>query len=170
MKQYLILLLTLCLFMCGCEQQDIISTELPPPNDIPTDRGQLCDLTQIPLYILPATNVQGNIDFSTTFPITESTDYESYNNTNVSIQNISYNINGIPTTGSSFAQQNNTNYDLKISVTYLNGVLPTTDEFSVKFKASYGQLTSVSKNSCLYDDDRSNEIDSRTIQSVILAD
>jgi len=169
MKKYLILLLTLCLFTYSCEQQNM-TTESLTQNDTLTDRGQLCNLTQIPLYIPPITNVQGNIDFATAFPITESTDYESFNNVNVAVQNISYSVNGTPTTGSSFAQQNGTNYNLKIGVTYQNGASWATDEFSIQFKVSNGQLIWESRNSCLYDDGRSNEIDSRTIEAVIIAD
>ncbi len=166
MKKYLFALLMLCLFMYACEQESITS-ELTS-HEI-TDRSEFCDLKEIPLYIPPITSVQGNIDFSTAFAVTESTDYESANNVNVAVQNISYSVNETPT-GSSFAHQNNTNYNLRISATYYNGAAWITDEFSIKFKVNNGQLVWESRSSCLYDDDRSNEINSRTIQSVIIAD
>ncbi len=157
----------LCLFTFACEQESIDSVPDQSPDLI--DRGTPCNLKEIPIYILPAANVQGNIDLSVVFPITKSTDYESSNNSNTAVQDISYSINETPTE-SSFAQQNNTNYNLRISATYFNGAAWGTDEFSIRFKVNNGQLMWESRNSCLYDDDENNEIESRTIQSIILVD
>jgi len=168
MKKYLFLLLMLCLFMYACEQESITS-ELTTQKDELANRGQACDLTQIPLYIPPVTNVEGNIDFSAAFPVTKSTDYESSNNANLAVENISYSINEAPAE-SSFVQQNNTDYNLRISATYSNGTASVTDEFSIKFKVSNGQLVWESRNSCLYDDGESNELEIRTVQSVVYPD
>lgn len=169
MKKYLTFLLMLCLFTFACEQESINSEFTIDQSSEVVDRGTPCDLTEIPIYILPAANIQGNIDFSAVFPVTKSTDYESFNNSNIAVQDISYSINETPI-ASSFEQQNNTNYNLRISATYFNGAAWDTDEFSIRFKVNNGQLMWESRNSCLYDGDESNEIESRTVQSIVLPD
>lgn len=151
MKNYLILLFILCLSgFYACEQESI--TGIAETSDALTIRNAPpCDLTQIPLYIPPAENVQGNIDFSTAFPVTESTDYETSNGVNLIIQNVTYTVNGTPMAGSSFANQNNTAYQLTINVSYYNGFAADTEKFSLQFEVNNKQLTWGRTNYCEYD-------------------
>jgi len=138
MKRNLTYVFVLCLLtFYACEQQNINPTDIVDEsyeNALSDREVPLCDLTQIPLYIPPAEVVQGNIiDFSTIFPVTESSEYESING-DITIQQLSYLVNN-SSTNNNFEYQNNVNYDLTINVRYSINDINYTETFSLCFEA-----------------------------------
>jgi len=162
----------LCLFTFACEQESI-NTELTTQNDELTDRGGRCDLKQIPLYIPPAETVEsGLIDFATTFPVTSSADYESANESDITIQQVSYKVNESPV-ASIFEYQNNATYNLVVEVKYSIDNEDIQEVFSLEFRVTSSQkIEWRDTNFCLYDgrenQENSDDIYFRTIESVII--
>jgi len=177
MKKNLILLMALCLFtLYACQQESISPTLVDQHYELTDNRNEApCDLTQIPLYIPPASTVpNGTIDFSAVFPVTESTDYETANGVNLTVQSVSYSVNNSPLLSPQYTYLSNTNYLLTVDVTYTNGVLIGVKTFSVTFNVSNGQALGWGRtNSCLYEigpveEGGKNNIYLKTIQAVIL--
>ena len=128
----------------------------------------LCDLTQVPLYIQPAEVAQENrVDFSAVFPVIESIDYESANQSDVPIHELIYRINE-SLVGSQFEYQNNIGYNLVVDVKYSIGSEEYIEIFSLVFSVVSGEkLEWGDTNVCEYRE--SETIDSRGgVASLIL--
>lgn len=172
MKKYFVFFLGLCLFTFACEQESI-TPEWTDQNYELNDRAGRCDMEQIPLYIPPTQTAESNIiDFATAFPVTASTDYESRNESDVTIQQVSYKVNG-SFVDSQFEYQNNTVYNLVIEVTYSIDNQDFVEDFSFAFRVKPSQkIEWRAPNFCLHNDtqnqDSSDDIYFRTIQSIIL--
>ncbi len=157
MKKNLIFALTLCLsVLISCEQQSIFDqlTKETQTNIITREDGPACDLTTVPLYIPPATTIQGNtLDLSTALPVTVSTDYEAANGTNISIKSISYSVNDAPLTANpSFSYTENDQYKLRIGVAYAIGQNTYEEVFSLLFSVTNAkELTWGDTNWCEYE-------------------
>lgn len=168
MNKYLIFLLTLCLFTFACEQESISPELAIGQNFEIIDRGTPCDLTQIPIYISPAEATQGDlVNFAAVFPVTESTDYESANGSDVIIQQLSYRVNE-SIIGGQFEYQSNIGYNLVVDVNYSIGNALYVETFSLAFRVAPGQeIEWGNTNFCEYRD--TETIDSRGgIASLIL--
>lgn len=158
----------LCLFTFACEQESISPELAVSQNFEIIDRGTPCDLTQIPLYILPAEATQGDlVNFAAVFPVTESTDYESANGSDVTIQQLSYRVNEL-IVGGQFEYQNNIGYNLVADVSYSIGNVLHVETFSLAFRVVPGQkIEWGNTNFCEYRDPET--IESRGgIESLIL--
>lgn len=174
MKKYFMFFLGLCLFTFACEQESIVP-EWTDQNYELNDRARHCDLNQIPLYIPPVDAVGNDniIDIATTFPVTASTNYESENERNITIQQISYKVNG-SLVDSQFEYQANTVYNLSIEAISSIDNNDYAEEFSLAFRVNSNQKIEWRGNFCLHDgqenQESSDDIDFRTIQSIIVAD
>lgn len=132
MRKYLFLLM-LCFFVFACEQERITPELTTLQNQEIIDRAAPCDLTQVPLYIPPAETAQGGvIDFSAAFPVTESTEYEEANGSNVVIHQLNYRVNN-SSVSSSFAYQENADYNLVVDVRYFIDNVEHFETFSLCF-------------------------------------
>lgn len=141
MKKNLFFALLLCLsVLLSCEQQSIFDqlTKETVSNINTREDGPPCDLTTVPLYIPPATTIQGGtLDFSTALPVTASTDYETVIGTNITIKSISYSVNNAtPTVNPSFSYTENDEYKLRIGVAYAIGQSTYQEEFSLIFSVT----------------------------------
>jgi len=162
MNKYLIFSLMLCLFTFACEQESI-TTQLTTQNNELTDRAEPCHLAQIPLYIPAPEFAEGEtIDFNTKFPVTKSADYEAANETNINIEQITYNVNGAASE-SQVAYEGNDNYDLSISVRYIvNGTLQQ-ETFSLCYQVEGQRLKWGCTDYCEYSYYEEEALESRTL-------
>jgi len=161
----------LCLLMYSCEQTSLTPELTEQQNHELNERGGHCDLTQIPLYILPSKIADNSdIDFSAAFPVTKSTEYEGANGSEVTIQQVAYHINNSEI-GNQFDYDSNVGYDLEVHVRYLIDNEQFAENFFLSFRVTSGQRIEWGEtNFCWYEsrDDMEVTINSRTIQSLIL--
>lgn len=169
MKNYLFILLTLCLFaLTACEQETpIINNTQELQSELAERRAPVCDLTQIALYIPAPETVEGiNINFEDKFSVTKSNDYETANEANINIAQITYDVDGA-SSGSPFDYEENTVHNLSVNVNYsINGVAQE-ETFSLCFKVDGQAIKWDCTNYCEYSE--AGVLDSRTgIASLIL--
>jgi len=168
MNNYLFILLTLCVFaLTACEQESPIINDTQELYELAERRAPVCDLTQIALYIPAPETTQGSIiDFDAKFRVTKSNDYETANEVNIEIAQITYDVDGV-SADSQFVYEEENFHDLSVNVHYFIDGVAQEETFSLCFKVKGLVIVWECTDYCEYSE--AEALDSRgSIASIIM--